>query len=96
MPVSWACPKKILLASQPARGLDEGAVAAVHERILEARAQGTAVLLISEDLDELLAVADRIVVLQEGVLTDAGPVAGADRNALGLMMSGQAPPQVAA
>ncbi|MET3598898.1 ABC transporter ATP-binding protein [Martelella mangrovi] len=80
---------KILLAAQPARGLDEGAVAAVHERILAARRAGTAVLLISEDLDEVMALADRIQAIVGGRLSP--PVAAEDANAqkLGLMMAGE-------
>jgi simple sugar transport system ATP-binding protein len=79
---------RILIAAQPARGLDEGAVAAVHARILEARRQGTAVLLISEDLDEVIALADRIQAIVGGRLSppvDAGDV---DARRLGLMMAG--------
>ena len=49
---------RIILANQPTRGLDVGAVAYVHARLLEARARGAAVLLISEDLDEVLALSD--------------------------------------
>ncbi|OCJ07464.1 sugar ABC transporter ATP-binding protein [Rhizobium sp. AC27/96] len=80
---------RILVAAQPARGLDEGAVAAVHGRILEARRQGTAVLLISEDLDEVIALADRIQAIVGGQLSlpiDAGK---ADARSLGLMMAGE-------
>src|SRR5690606_19118565 len=51
---------KVLIAAQPTRGLDEGAIAAVHGKILAARTAGCAVLLISEDLDETLALADRV------------------------------------
>ncbi|MGV2124778.1 ABC transporter ATP-binding protein [Agrobacterium vitis] len=80
---------RILLAAQPARGLDEGAVAAVHERILEARRAGTAVLLISEDLDEVMALADRIQAIVGGRLSP--PINAEDANArkLGLIMAGE-------
>ncbi|MVA69599.1 ATP-binding cassette domain-containing protein [Agrobacterium vitis] len=80
---------RILLAAQPARGLDEGAVAAVHERILEARRAGTAVLLISEDLDEVMALADCIQAIVGGRLSP--PINAEDANArkLGLMMAGE-------
>ncbi|BCH61316.1 ABC transporter ATP-binding protein [Agrobacterium vitis] len=80
---------RILLAAQPARGLDEGAVASVHERILEARRAGTAVLLISEDLDEVMALADRIQAIVGGRLSP--PINAEDANArkLGLMMAGE-------
>jgi simple sugar transport system ATP-binding protein len=80
---------RILLAAQPARGLDEGAVAAVHERILEARRQGTAVLLISEDLDEVMALADRIQAIVGGRLSPPIAAETASARKLGLMMAGE-------
>ena len=80
---------RILLAAQPARGLDEGAVAAVHARILEARRQGTAVLLISEDLDEVIALADRIHAIVGGRLSPSVDADDADARMLGLMMAGE-------
>ncbi|MCD7107743.1 ABC transporter ATP-binding protein [Rhizobium sp. DKSPLA3] len=80
---------RILLAAQPARGLDEGAVAAVHERILQARKAGTAVLLISEDLDEVMALADRIQAIVGGRLSPPIQNEEADRQRLGLMMAGE-------
>jgi len=79
---------RILIAAQPARGLDEGAVAAVHARILEARRQGTAVLLISEDLDEVISLADRIQAIVGGRLSPPVDAEHADARRLGLMMSG--------
>ncbi|NTJ62780.1 ABC transporter ATP-binding protein [Agrobacterium rhizogenes] len=80
---------RILIAAQPARGLDEGAVAAVHGRILEARRQGTAVLLISEDLDEVIALADRIQAIVGGRLSAPVDAGKADARLLGLMMAGE-------
>jgi simple sugar transport system ATP-binding protein len=80
---------RILIAAQPSRGLDEGAVAAVHQRLLEARKQGTAVLLISEDLDEVIALADRIQAIVGGRLSPPVEAAGADARRLGLMMAGE-------
>ncbi|NQW00650.1 MAG: ABC transporter ATP-binding protein [Rhodospirillales bacterium] len=79
----------LLLADQPSRGLDVGAVAYVHEKILDARARGCGVLLISEDLEELMALSDRIVVIYHGRLSQ--PVNPEDITArdIGLMMSGQ-------
>jgi simple sugar transport system ATP-binding protein len=79
----------ILLAAQPARGLDEGAVAAVHERILVARRQGTAILLISEDLDEVMALSDRIQAIVGGRLSPPIDVEQATSSKLGLMMAGE-------
>ena len=60
---------QVILANQPTRGLDVGAVAYVHTKLLEARNRGAAILLISEDLDEVLALADRIVVISKGRLS---------------------------
>ncbi len=79
---------KVLIAAQPTRGVDIGATEYIHQRLLEQRNQGTAILLISEDLDEILALADRIAVLYEGQLM--GVVARDETNAeqLGLMMAG--------
>lgn len=79
---------RILIAAQPARGLDVGAVAAIHNRILAARKSGTAVLLISEDLDEVLALSDRIQAIVGGLLSPPIPAASADATRLGLMMAG--------
>ncbi len=78
----------VLLANQPSRGLDVGAVAYVHEKILEARTRGAGVLLISEDLDELMALSDKIVVIYHGrlsALLDPKTVTARD---IGLMMAG--------
>ncbi len=80
---------KILIAAQPARGLDEGAVAAVHARILAARRAGTAVLLISEDLDEVMALADRIQAITGGRLSPPVLPEAVDARRLGLMMAGE-------
>lgn len=80
---------RILIAAQPSRGLDEGAVAAVHQRLLDARRQGTAVLMISEDLDEVIALADRIQAIVGGRLSPPVEAGGADARRLGLMMAGE-------
>lgn len=79
---------RILIAAQPARGLDEGAVAAVHARILDARKAGTAVLLISEDLDEVIGLADRVQAIVGGRLSPPVSAGEVDARALGLMMAG--------
>ncbi|MDR3436179.1 ABC transporter ATP-binding protein [Telmatospirillum sp.] len=79
---------RILIAAQPTRGLDEGAVAAVHEEILAARRAGAAVLLISEDLDEILELADRVQAIVKGRLSPSVPIGDADPRRLGLMMAG--------
>ncbi|GJE27991.1 ABC transporter ATP-binding protein [Methylobacterium organophilum] len=80
---------RILVAAQPARGLDEGAVAAVHGHLLAARRAGTAVLLISEDLDEVLALADRVQAIVGGRLSPPVAAEAVDRQRLGLMMAGE-------
>ncbi|MRX49388.1 ATP-binding cassette domain-containing protein [Paracoccus sp. S-4012] len=80
---------RILIAAQPARGLDEGAVAAVHGRILAARNAGAAVLLISEDLDEVMALADRIQAIVGGRLSPPVARETTERGQLGLMMAGE-------
>ncbi len=81
---------RLILANQPTRGLDVGAQAEVHRRIIAARDRGAAVLVISEDLDELFALADRFLVIHAGEVSDAGPSDGLDRGAVGMLMAGQA------
>ncbi len=81
----------VILASQPTRGLDVGAVAYVQERLLAARAAGAGILLISEDLDEILALSDRIAVIYRGRLTPAMPGETLSIGDIGLMMAGHAP-----
>jgi ABC-type uncharacterized transport system ATPase subunit len=81
----------LVLACQPTRGLDVGAVAEIHARLLAARDRGAGVLLVSEDLDELFALSDRIAVLYRGRLTAARDTGALTIRALGLMMAGQEP-----
>ena len=81
----------IILANQPTWGLDVGATAYVHSRLMDAARDGAGVLIISEDLDELFAVADRIQVMAHGRLCDPVAVDKADREALGLIMAGLTP-----
>ncbi|CAG0956873.1 Galactose/methyl galactoside import ATP-binding protein MglA [Burkholderiales bacterium] len=78
----------LVVASQPTWGLDAGAVAWVHQRMLDACARGAAVLLVSEDLDEIFALADRIAVLHAGRLTPARPAKAWTLAGLGLAMAG--------
>lgn len=80
---------RIVLASQPTRGLDVGAAADVHRRLLAARDAGAAVLLISDDLDELFALADRIAVMAGGRLSTAMPAGAVTPERLGLLMAGE-------
>ena len=79
---------KLLLANQPTRGLDEGAIAAVHSALLAARSAGAAILLISEELEEAVALSDRIQAMVKGRLSDPIPASAADPQRLGLMMAG--------
>ena len=77
-----------VIASQPTRGLDVGATEYVRGQLLEQRDRGAAVLLISEDLDEILALSDRIAVIYEGRIVGVIEASQADVEQLGLMMSG--------
>jgi simple sugar transport system ATP-binding protein len=79
----------IILAHQPTWGLDVGAAAYVHDQLLAARQRGAGVLLISEDLDELLQLCDRIQVLYHGRLGEPLPIEAVSLQELGLRMSGQ-------
>ncbi|HZH06789.1 MAG TPA: ATP-binding cassette domain-containing protein, partial [Lautropia sp.] len=78
----------VVIASQPTWGLDIGAVAFVHGELLQARARGAAVLLISEDLEEIRALADRVAVIFAGRLSPARPVSAWDATSIGLAMAG--------
>jgi ABC-type uncharacterized transport system ATPase subunit len=78
----------IILANQPTRGLDVGAVAYVHGRLLEARARGAAILLISEDLDEILALADEVRVMFKGRVSAPSPRGARSVQELGALMAG--------
>ncbi|MDQ7826663.1 MAG: ABC transporter ATP-binding protein [Candidatus Eremiobacteraeota bacterium] len=79
---------KVLVAVHPTRGLDIGAVEFVHEKLRGERQAGTAILLISEDLEELLLLSDRIAVIYEGKITGIVEAGTASIEELGLMMSG--------
>jgi general nucleoside transport system ATP-binding protein len=80
---------RVVIASQPTRGLDVGATEYVRHKLLEQRERGAAVLLISEDLDEVLALSDRIAVIYEGQIIGIVPVQDASVAKLGLMMAGE-------
>jgi ABC-type uncharacterized transport system ATPase subunit len=79
---------RVLIAAQPTRGLDVGAIEAVHDYLREAAANGVAVLLVSEDLDEILALADRVLVLYEGAVAGELDAASATVDELGFLMAG--------
>lgn len=82
-------PLVALVAAQPTRGLDVSAVEAVYRQIRAAARRGVGVLLISSELDELIAVADRIAVLYRGRLVGERPAEIGERGAIGALMSGQ-------
>ena len=79
---------RVLIAAQPTRGLDIGAMEYVHAQLLAERQKGTAILLISEDLDEILGLADRIAVIYEGRIMDIVDAETATAERLGLLMAG--------
>ncbi len=79
----------LIVANQPTWGLDIGAVAYVHQQLLDAAAAGSAVLVISEDLDEVFALADRIAVMHHGRLGPALPTARWTLQRIGLAMAGE-------
>lgn len=85
--VLWRQPA-LVLAAGPTRGLDVRATEYVHTQLLAQRARGAAVLLVSEDLDEILALADRIAVIFAGRIVGIIPAASASAEQLGLMMAG--------
>ena len=80
-------PPPLIIVNQPTWGLDIAAVAHVHQQLLDAAAAGSAVLVISEDLDEVFALADRIAVMHHGRLTAARPAADWTLQAIGLAMA---------
>jgi general nucleoside transport system ATP-binding protein len=82
---------KIIVAVYPSRGLDVGATEAVHQTLIAERDQGTAVLLISEDLDELLSLSDRLAVIYEGQIIGETPPEEERVEEIGLMMAGVRP-----
>ena len=79
---------KVIIVSQPTRGLDVGATEYVRQKLIEQQARGAAILLISEDLDEILELADRVAVIYEGQIMDTLPVSQATPEQLGLLMAG--------
>ena len=84
---------RLIVAHQPTWGLDIGAVAYVQQQLIAARDAGAAVLVISDDLDEVLALGDRVAVMHGGQLGEARPAAAWTREAIGLAMAGAAVPQ---
>lgn len=84
----------VLIAAQPTRGVDIGASEYIHQRLLEERDKGTAVMLISEDLDEIRALSDRIVVMYEGRIVGEVENKDVDIEQLGMLMTGSSEKQI--
>ena len=84
-------PVKLLVAAQPTRGLDVGSIEYIHRRIVAKRDEGAAVLIVSTELDEVLALADRIAVMYQGRIVDIVDPGRATPELLGLLMGGSAP-----
>ncbi len=82
---------RVLLVAQPIRGVDVGAASYIHGRLMAQRDTGTAILVISEDLDEVLSISDRVLVMYEGRITAEANPRESTREALGLMMAGVRP-----
>jgi len=80
-------PVKLVVACQPTRGLDVGAIEFVHKRILEERESGRAILLFSTELDEVMTLADRIAVMYQGEILSIVDTS-ATREEIGLLMAG--------
>jgi simple sugar transport system ATP-binding protein len=81
-------PLRLLIAAQPTRGLDVGAIAFLHQQLVNKRDEGCAVLLVSAELDEILALSDRIAVMYRGKLLATVEARAASRETLGRLMAG--------
>ncbi len=88
-------PIELLIASQPTRGLDVGSIEYIHSRIIEKRDEGTAVLLVSSELDEILALSDRIAVMYRGQIVEIVDAAKTSKEYIGLLMAGINPADAA-
>jgi len=89
-----SCCPRLMVAVQPTRGLDVGAIESIQSLLLEQRENGTAILLISEELEELLSLSDRIAVIYEGELMGVVDAADANLTNIGLMMTGSMRSQI--
>ncbi len=87
---------RVLLVAQPTRGIDVAAARYIHERLREQRTRGTAVLIVSEDLDEIMSLADRILVMYEGAIIGEAVPTASTRATIGMMMAGVRPEAAAA
>lgn len=84
-------PIQLLIAAQPTRGLDVGSIEYIHRRLIEKRDEGVAVLLVSVELDEIMALSDRIAVMYEGKIVGTVDADKVTREELGLLMAGSRP-----
>jgi simple sugar transport system ATP-binding protein len=81
-------PIKLLIASQPTRGLDVGSIEYIHGRLIQKRDEGCAILLVSTELDEIMGLSDRIAVMYRGEIVETLSTADATKEGLGLLMAG--------
>ena len=79
---------KVIIASQPIRGIDVQAIMEIHRLLLEQRSNGVAIMLISDDLDEIFEISDRIAVIYEGRIVGSMNTGEAEKEKIGLMMAG--------
>ncbi|MCA9906937.1 MAG: ATP-binding cassette domain-containing protein, partial [Anaerolineae bacterium] len=84
-------PIELLIASQPTRGLDVGSIEYIHKQIIKKRDEGSGVLLVSSELDEILALSDRIAVMYKGQIMDIVDADKTSKEHLGLLMAGVHP-----
>ncbi len=84
-------PNKFMVASQPTRGLDVGSIEYIHKRLIEKRDEGSAVLLVSTELDEIMELSDRIAVMYRGRIVDILPASEVTKEMVGLLMAGISP-----
>jgi ABC-type uncharacterized transport system ATPase subunit len=81
-------PIDLLIASQPTRGLDVGSIEYIHKQIIKKRDEGAGVLVVSSELDEILALSDRIAVMYKGQIMDIVDAKKVSKEDLGLLMAG--------
>jgi simple sugar transport system ATP-binding protein len=79
---------KVMIAAQPTWGVDVGAAAQIRQALLDLRDSGVAVLVVSEELDELFEICDRLAVIARGRLSEAKPVSDTNAEEIGLLMAG--------
>ncbi|MNX97794.1 Arabinose import ATP-binding protein AraG [compost metagenome] len=85
----------VLLVGQPTRGVDIGAIEYIHQQIIAMRDKGKAVLLVSVELDEIMSLSDRILVIADGRIVGELDGAKADERTIGLMMANIVPDEIA-